>query len=104
VVAAITPGSAAQRAGMQLGDVILEVNGRPADADFEQRLAELRPGEKLHLRVRNSDGEHELHWKLASREQVELDLADVDNVTVQQKARRTAWLKGECQISGEARP
>ena len=104
VVAAITPGSAAQRAGLQLGDVILEVNGRPADADFEQRLAELRPGEKLHLRVRNSDGEHELHWKLASREQVELDLADVDNVTVQQKARRTAWLKGECQISGEARP
>ena len=81
VVAAITPGSAAQRAGLALGDVILEVNGRPADADFEERLAELRPGEKLHLRVRNSDGEHELHWKLASREQIELDLADVDNVT-----------------------
>ncbi|MGA8311613.1 MAG: PDZ domain-containing protein [Terriglobales bacterium] len=104
VVAAITSGSAAQRAGLAPGDVILEVNGRPADADFEERLAELRPGEKLHLRVRNSDGEHELHWKLASREQVELDLADVDNVTVQQKARRAAWLKGESQISGEARP
>jgi predicted metalloprotease with PDZ domain len=104
VVAAITPGSAAQRAGLALGDVILEVNGRLADADFEERLAELRAGEKIHLRVRNSDGEHELHWKLASREQVELDLADVDNVTVQQEARRAAWLKGESQISGEARP
>lgn len=104
VVAAITSGSAAQRAGLELGDVILEVNGRPADADFEERLAELRPGEKIHLRVRNSDGEHELHWKLASREQVELDLADVDNVTAQQRARRAAWLKGESQISGEARP
>jgi predicted metalloprotease with PDZ domain len=104
VVAAITSGSAAQRAGLEFGDVILEVNGRPADADFEERLAELRPGEKIHLRVRNSDGEHDLHWKLASREQVELDLADVDNVTAQQKARRAAWLKGESQISGEARP
>jgi predicted metalloprotease with PDZ domain len=104
VVAAITPDSAAQRAGLAVGDVVLEVNGRLADADFEERLAELRPGEKLHLRVRNSDGEHELHWKLTSREQVELDLAEVDNVTAQQKARRAAWLKGESQISGEARP
>jgi predicted metalloprotease with PDZ domain len=104
VVAAITPGSAAQNAGLAVGDTIVEINGRPADADFEDRLAELRPGEKLHLRVRNSDGEHELHWKLASREQVELDLAEVDNVTAQQKARRAAWLKGESETSGETRP
>ena len=104
VVASVTPMGAAQHAGLAIGDTILEINGRSADADFEDRLAELRPGDKLHLRVRNSEGEHELHWKLASREQVELELADVDNVTAQQKARRAAWLKGESETSGETRP
>jgi predicted metalloprotease with PDZ domain len=104
VVAAVTPLSAAQRAGLGIGDTILEINGRMAGSDFQQRLAELRPGDTLHLRVRNSRGEHELHWKLARREQIELELADVDNVTAQQKARRAAWLKGESQMSGENRP
>ena len=104
VVAAVTPLSAAQYAGLAVGDVILEINGRMAGSDFQQRLAELHPGDTLRLRVRTSRGEHELHWKLASREQVELELADVDNVTAQQQARRTAWLNGESQISGETRP
>ena len=87
-----------------MGDIILEINGRTATSDFELLLGQSRPGDRLRLRVRNPQGERELHWKLASREQVELDLADVENVTVQQKARRAAWLKGESQISGEARP
>jgi predicted metalloprotease with PDZ domain len=104
VVASVTPMGAAHHAGLTIGDTVLEINGRSADADFEDRLAELRPGDKLHLRVRNSEGEHELHWKLASREQVELELADVDNVTAQQKARRAAWLKGESETFGETRP
>jgi len=103
VVAAVTPMSAAHHAGLALGDAILEIDGRTAGSDFEQRLAELRPGD-TRLRVRNSRGERELHWKLGSREQVELELADVDNVTAQQKARRAAWLKGESQTSGETRP
>jgi len=43
-----------------------------------------------------------LHWKLGSREEVEFELAEVDNITRQQKARRDAWLGGEAQ--GAARP
>ena len=56
VVASVTPMGEAQHAGLAIGDTILEINGRVADADFEDRLAELRPGETLHLHVRNSDG------------------------------------------------
>jgi predicted metalloprotease with PDZ domain len=89
---------------LAIGDVILEIDSRIATSDFEQRLAELHPGDKLHLRVRNARGEHDLHWKLASQQEVELQLVDSDNVTSQQKARRAAWLRGDSEKSGESLP
>ena len=103
-VASVTAGSEAERAGLAVGDDILEINGFAAGSDFEQRLAELRPGGTLQLRVRNSGSERELRWKLAHRGQVAFDLKDVDNITQQQRARRAAWLKGESGLSGESRP
>ncbi len=101
-VASVEAGSAAEQAGLAAGDAILEFNGRAADAGFGERLAELHPGDTLHLRVRNRRGEREVHWKVGSREEVEFELKDVDNTMPQQKARRAAWLKGESQ--GAARP
>ncbi len=49
-----------------------------------------------------TEGERKLHWKISSREEVEFELKDLDHVTPQQKARRTAWLKGESE--GDAHP
>jgi predicted metalloprotease with PDZ domain len=100
----VNSGSNAEGAGLASGDAILRINGQAASSDFYSRLAQLHPGDTLRLWVRNSDGEHEVHWKLTSRKEVGLDLADVDNVTPQQKARRSAWLKGESQMCGETRP
>jgi predicted metalloprotease with PDZ domain len=103
-VASVAAGSEAERAGLAVGDDILEINSQAAGSDFEQRLTELRPGDTLHLRVRNSGGERELHWQLGHREEVAFELKDVDNITAQQRARRAAWLKGESEMSAESRP
>jgi predicted metalloprotease with PDZ domain len=100
----VRPGSDAERAGLMVGDTIDQINGRTAGSDFQLRLGELHPGETLRLRVRSRLGEGEIRWKVGSMEQVEFVLRDVDNVTVQQKARRAAWLKGESQLIGVARP
>jgi predicted metalloprotease with PDZ domain len=100
----VRSGSDAERAGLGAGDVILEINGIVAAGDFERRLGELRAGEMIHLRVRNARGEHALQWRMGAREEVEYALKDVDNITAQQKARRAAWLRGESQPAGDARP
>ncbi len=104
IVALISPDSPAERAGLQVDDSILEINGQPASADFQQKLAALAAGGTLHLKVRNPTGQRELQWKVGSRQEVDLELKDVDNMTPQQKARRAAWLKGESQSSGDLRP
>ena len=102
VVTSIPPGGEAERAGLAVGDSILQLNGRAVSANFTYELAQLRAGDTIRLRVRNRHGDHEVHWKLASREQVEFRLEDGENVTLQQKARRAAWLRGESE--GEAQP
>jgi predicted metalloprotease with PDZ domain len=108
-VASVAAGGEAERAGLAVGDDILQINGYAAGSAFEQRLAELRPGEMLHLRVRPAGArgpqeEREVNWKLAHREQVALELKDVDKVTPEQGARRRAWLRGESGLCGESCP
>jgi predicted metalloprotease with PDZ domain len=103
LVSAVSVGSAAERAGLSVGDTILEINSQRVNDSVARHLAALRPGETLHLRVRNSAGERELQWTLDFRQEIELQLNDLDKVTPAQKARRAAWLKGEAQV-GETRP
>jgi len=103
-VVSVTPNSEAERAGMVVGDSIVEIGGQAAAWDFRQELERLQPGDTLSLRVRGHAGERELGWKLGSRQEVEFQIRDVDNVTPQQKARRVAWLKGESQPSGDTHP
>jgi predicted metalloprotease with PDZ domain len=104
LVSAISVGSAAERAGLSVGDTILEINGQKLKDSVARHLAALLPGETIHLRVRNSTAERELQWTLETRQEIELELTDLGKVTSAQKARRAAWLKGEAQPVGETRP
>ena len=98
-VAAVAPGSEAERAGLQVGDTILELQGKPAGQESRQELSRLNPGDTLTVKVRSRRaGERELKWKISSRQEVSYDVKDLDRVSVDQRARRAAWLKGEAQV------
>jgi predicted metalloprotease with PDZ domain len=103
-VAQVETNSEAEKAGLSIGDVLLEINGHEPGPDFERKLQQLRAGDTLKLRVRGENGERQLQWKVGAREEVEFELQDVENMSTQQKASRAAWLKGECQPAGETRP
>jgi predicted metalloprotease with PDZ domain len=100
-VVRVRPGSEAEQAGLAAGDEVLALNGRATASDFEKRMGEPRPGETIRLRIRRHGVEREMRWKVGSREEVEFEVKDVDNVTTQQKARRAAWLRGEAQLTGD---
>jgi len=101
-VAAVTAGGEAEHAWLQLGDIILEIDGAPAGQDASQGLSRLNAGDTITVKIRSRrGGERELQWKVGSREEVSYALHSVENITAQQRARRAAWLKGEAEIPPE---
>jgi predicted metalloprotease with PDZ domain len=104
-VVAVSPGREADHAGLQVGDTILEIQGRSGGQESRQELARLSPGETLTLKVKSRRGsERELKWKVGSRQEISYEVKDLDQVTAEQHARRTAWLKGEAQDATQQTP
>jgi predicted metalloprotease with PDZ domain len=102
-VMSVVPGSEADHAGLQVGDTLTEVQGKPASETSRYILETLTPGDTLTVKVRNHRGpDRELKWKVASREEVTYEVKDLDQVTPEQQARRAAWLQGEAQSSAPA--
>jgi S1-C subfamily serine protease len=62
VVTAVTPGSAAERAGFQRGDVIVLVNGQDGRANV--LFPHHRPGTRYTVRVARGGGERELRLEM----------------------------------------
>jgi predicted metalloprotease with PDZ domain len=105
MTASVTAGSEAERAGLQTGDTILEINGKTTGDEFPQQIAQLTAGETITVKVRGRrGGDHELQWKVGTRDEISYALRDLDHLTAEQQARRTAWLKGEAQIPHETSP
>jgi predicted metalloprotease with PDZ domain len=103
-VAAVTAGSAAERAGLQTGDAILEINGKSVGQESSQDFSRISPGDAITLKVRGRrSGDRELKWNVGSREEVSYEIKDLEKVTPEQQARRAAWLKGEAQVPRETR-
>ncbi|HEY6770018.1 MAG TPA: PDZ domain-containing protein [Candidatus Sulfotelmatobacter sp.] len=97
-VGSVTAGGDAERAGLQAGDTIIEIQGKPAGQESRDELSQLKSGDTLTLRIRSRrSGERELKWKVGSRKQASYEVRSLESVTTAQRARRDAWLKGEAQ-------
>jgi predicted metalloprotease with PDZ domain len=103
-VAAVTAGSEAERAGLRVGDIILEINGRIAGQESSQDLVGLTAGDTITVKLRIRGGlERELKWKAGSHEEITYELKNMEKTTAEQTAHRAAWLKGEAQVPPETR-
>lgn len=66
VVAAVTPGSAAEAAGLRVGDAVVAVSRVPifSRADFDRRVTSAEIGEVVDVGVQGSDGARSLRLEL----------------------------------------
>ena len=102
-VGSVTAGGEAERAGLQVGDAILEIQGKPASQQSRDELNQLKPGETLSVKIRMRRGvERDLKWKVGSRSQVSYEIRDLETINAAQRARRAAWLKGEAQSDADS--
>jgi serine protease Do len=63
----VTPGSPAQRAGLDKGDIILEVNGKPIDdsAQLRMQISSMQPGTTISVKVLRDGAERSFRVRLA---------------------------------------
>jgi S1-C subfamily serine protease len=86
----VDPGSPAAQAGLKAGDVIQQVNGKPLSGPLQQ--LGLQVGDEVRLTLA---GGREVVFKLAGKQQDTYALVEIDNVAPEQRARRTAWARGD---------
>ena len=98
-VISLRSGGEAERAGLQLGDIITEIQGKPASEESDQQLARMIPGDIISIKIRSQGSERELHWKIETRQENSYRVKDLDQVTLEQRVHRAAWLKGEAEAA-----
>ena len=97
-VAAVASGSPAEKAGLRAGDTVVELQGLAPGQDSRDELSRLNPGDTISVTVQSRRGpQRELKWKVGARQELAYDLRDLDQVSPAQRARRSAWLRGEAE-------
>lgn len=67
LVSSVDPSGPAAKAGVQSGDIIMQVDGKPVDEtqDLPSMIGEHAPGDVVHLKVWRDKSNHDLTVKLA---------------------------------------
>lgn len=99
-IVSVDANSEAQRAGVAIGDHVIEMNGRPATAAIDDQLARMKAGSTVKLRLENRRGQRTIKLKLASREEQVYLLQEVPGATPEQRAHRVAWIHGDDENGG----
>ena len=96
----VTPNSPAQKAGLEKGDIILDINGKPlnSSAELRMRVSLMAPGTKVSVKVFRGGAEKtlaltlaELPTETAKAEQPENRSEDaLQGITVENATARTA--------------
>ena len=99
-VTSVDAGSDAARAGIAVGDRIVEVNGAAATASVDEQLARMREGSTVKVRVATRRGQRNVKLKLTGRSEQVYVLEEMPNVTLEQRAHREAWIHGDDEAGG----
>jgi len=93
-VEAVDPGSGAERAGLQRGDILVEMGGRSLHVPPQDQLAGIKPGRTVHFRVRRGRREFPLEFPLEVKRRVGYRLEEVKDASPEQRRIRQGWLEG----------
>jgi predicted metalloprotease with PDZ domain len=90
-VSVIEPGSNAEAAGVQVGDVLLKINGEEVSRSLIRNLS---PGQSVKLRIRRGGEEREISYVLGSREDHQCTIADLHGASPRQLRIRDGLIHG----------
>jgi len=93
-VAAVTPGSGAQQAGLQAGDFLLKLDGQPFPRFAQRWLLSHAPGDKVKLQIERNASQREISLTLDKHTIESYSISEMPAATPKQKRIRDGILNG----------
>lgn len=93
-IASVTPGSGAEQAGLQAGDILLQLDGHPFGRSAFRFLFQHSPGDLVKVRVQREGSEREISFALAKRGVQTYSISEISGATQKQKRIRDGMLRG----------
>jgi len=91
----LSTGSAAQRAGLRQGDVLVSIGGREVTIDnWQEVLNTFKTGERIPVNVRRGRETVTATLTLGEPDIYEYNIELVENAPAEKRALREAWLSG----------
>jgi predicted metalloprotease with PDZ domain len=93
-VATVTPGSEAQHAGLQAGDVLVKLDGQPFPRFAQRWLLSHAPGDKVKLQIERNGSQREISLTLGKHTIESYSISEMSAATPKQKRIRDGILNG----------
>jgi predicted metalloprotease with PDZ domain len=93
-ISSVTPGSGAERAGLQTGDVVLQIEGRPFGRSAMRLLFQHSPGDTIKVRIQRNGSEREISFVLGRRGTQTYSVSEIPAASDRQKRIRDGMLHG----------
>ncbi|MBZ5543923.1 MAG: PDZ domain-containing protein [Acidobacteriia bacterium] len=104
-VESIEPGSGAEAAGLERGDVLLEMNGQRLRGTPDDAIARMKPGQEVRFRVRRDEREFTLKFPLGAQGRIRYRIEETKNAGALARRVRQGWLEGTTsQGTGAGKP
>jgi len=96
-VGGVDDGSPAARAGLRLGDVIVNWNDGDVPQSLGRWLRERQPGETVKVRIRREERERTLEFRLGEEKELLYQVAEDSHADEKARRIREGWLHGITQ-------
>ena len=94
-VESVDPGSSAEKAGLQSGDILLKMNGVELPVTPDLELVYFKPGQKVAFTVQRGTRILEVAFLLGSKRATVYKVEEMPHPTQAQLEVRAGWLKGK---------
>ncbi len=95
VVTTVEAGSPAQKAGLQVNDRVLGVNGKPTGLYIEDSFKGLKAGDRVILQIKRGNKEQNLSYKIRMRSKKQYVLTVGKNISDVQNKMLKQWFEGK---------